>query len=139
MLKEYFNALIDGDMLMKDKQGFGSRVREMREHQNLAIEKAAELCNRSESTWKQYERGEGLPSVLKLKNICLALKGKPEYIYGSEFFLHGKGARTNYLVRQPHCLPLLFRTRNNLTFDMINRVLENTNKYIKNLLTKLEN
>ncbi len=86
MLKEYFNTLMDGDMLMKDRQGFGSRIREMREHQNLTIEKAAELCNHSESTWKQYERGEGLPSVLKLKNICLALKGKPEYIYGSEFF-----------------------------------------------------
>ena len=35
-------------------------------------------------SWKQYERGERLPSVPKLKNICLVLKVKPEYIYGSE-------------------------------------------------------
>lgn len=69
---------------MKDRQGFGSRIKEMRERQNLTVEKAAELCECSESTWKQYERGERLPSVPKLKNICLALKVKPEYIYGPE-------------------------------------------------------
>ena len=33
---------------------------------------------------KQYERGERLPSVPRLKMICLVLKVKPEYIYGSE-------------------------------------------------------
>ena len=71
---------------MKDRQGFGNRIKEMREHRNLTIEQAAELCDCSESTWKQYERGERLPSVPKLKNICLVLKVKPEYIYGSEFF-----------------------------------------------------
>ena len=56
----------------------------MREYRNLTIEQAAELCDCSESTWKQYERGERLPSVPKLKNICLILKVKPEYIYGPE-------------------------------------------------------
>ena len=84
MLKEHFNTLLDGDMRMKDREGFGNRIRGMREHQNLTIEKAAELCDCSVSTWKQYERGERLPSVPKLKNICLALKVKPEYIYGPE-------------------------------------------------------
>ena len=69
---------------MKDRQGFGNRIKEMRELRNLTIEKAAELCDCSESTWKQYERGERLPSVPKLKSICLVLKVKPEYIYGSE-------------------------------------------------------
>ena len=69
---------------MKDRQGFGNRIKEMREHRNLTIEQAAELCDCSESTLKQYERGERLPSVPKLKNICLVLKVKPEYIYGSE-------------------------------------------------------
>ena len=69
---------------MKDRQGFGNRIKEMREHRNVTIEQAAELCDCSESTWKQYERGERLPSVPKLKSICLALKVKPEYIYGSE-------------------------------------------------------
>lgn len=43
---------------MKDRQGFGNRIKEMREHRNLTIEQAAELCDCSESTWKQYERGE---------------------------------------------------------------------------------
>ena len=75
---------MEGNVLMKDRQGFGNRIKQMREHQNLTIEKAAELCDCSESTWKQYERGERLPSVPKLKNICLALKVKPEYIYGPE-------------------------------------------------------
>ena len=69
---------------MKDRQGFGNRIKEMREQRNLTIEQAAELCDCSESTWKQYERGERLPSVPKLKSICLVLKVKPEYIYGSE-------------------------------------------------------
>ena len=48
---------------MKDRQGFGSRIKEMREYRNLTIEKAAELCDCSDSTWKQYERGERLLSV----------------------------------------------------------------------------
>lgn len=69
---------------MKDRQSFGNRIKEMRELRNLTIEKAAELCDCSVSTWKQYERGERLPSVPKLKNICLVLKVKPEYIYGTE-------------------------------------------------------
>ena len=69
---------------MKNKQGFGKRIKEMREHRKLTIEQAAELCDCSESTWKQYERGERLPSVTKLKSICLVLKVKPEYIYGPE-------------------------------------------------------
>jgi len=69
---------------MKDKQGFGNRIKQMRELRNLTIEQAAELCDCSESTWKQYERGERLPSVPKLKSICLALRVKPEYIYGPE-------------------------------------------------------
>lgn len=69
---------------MKDRQSFGNRIKEMRELRNLTIEKAAELCDCSESTWKQYERGERLPSVPRLKNICLVLKVKPEYIFGSE-------------------------------------------------------
>lgn len=69
---------------MNDKQGFGNRIKEMREQRNLTIEQAAELCDCSVSTWKQYERGERLPSVPKLKSICLVLKVKPEYIYGSE-------------------------------------------------------
>lgn len=71
-------------MMMKDRRGFGNRIKEMREHRNLTIEQAAELCDCSESTWKQYERGDRLPSVPKLKNICLVLKVKPEYIYGPE-------------------------------------------------------
>lgn len=70
--------------LMKDRKGFGNRIKEMREFRNLTIEQAAELCDCSESTWKQYERGERLPSIPKLKNICLILKVKPEYIYGAE-------------------------------------------------------
>lgn len=69
---------------MEDRQGFGNRIKEMREYRKLTIDEAAELCDCSESTWKQYERGERLPSVPKLKNICLVLKVKPEYIYGSE-------------------------------------------------------
>ena len=39
---------------MKDRQGFGNRIKEMREQRNLTIEQAAELCDCSESTWKQY-------------------------------------------------------------------------------------
>lgn len=69
---------------MNNKQGFGNRIKQMREYRKLTIEKAAELCDCSISTWKQYERGERLPSVPKLKSICLVLKVKPEYIYGSE-------------------------------------------------------
>ena len=75
----------------------------------------------------------------QIKKYLFGLEGETGIYLRVGIFLHGKGARTNYLVRQPHCLPLLFRTRNNLNFDMINGVLENTNKYIKNLLTKLEN
>lgn len=69
---------------MEDRQGFGNRIKEMRLCRFLAIGKAAELCDCSESTWKQYERGERLPSIPKSKSICLILNMKPEYIYGSE-------------------------------------------------------
>lgn len=69
---------------MKDRLDFGDRIKGMRELRSLTIEQAAELCGCSESTWKQYERGERLPSVPKLKSICLVLKVKPEYIYGTE-------------------------------------------------------
>lgn len=69
---------------MDDKQGFGARIKKMREFRNLTIEDVAELCDCSVSTWKQYERGERLPSVPKLKSICLALHVKPEYLFGPE-------------------------------------------------------
>ena len=69
---------------MDDKIGFGIRIKEMREYRKLTIEEAAEQYDCSVSTWKQYERGERLPSVPKLKNICLVLRVKPEYIFGSE-------------------------------------------------------
>lgn len=75
---------MEGELFMKDRKSFGNRIKEIREYRKLTIEEAAELCDCSDSTWKQYERGERLPSVPKLKSICLILKVKPEYLFGSE-------------------------------------------------------
>lgn len=69
---------------MNDRQAFGARIREIREKRNLTIEEAAELCDASVSIWKQYERGERLPSLEKFVSICIVLKIKPEFILGSE-------------------------------------------------------
>ena len=35
---------------MKDRKGFGNRIKEIREHRKLTIEEAAELCDCSDST-----------------------------------------------------------------------------------------
>lgn len=69
---------------MNNKKAFGARIREMREKRNFTIEEASELCDASVSTWKQYERGERLPGIEKLISICLVLKVKPEFLFGSE-------------------------------------------------------
>ena len=52
---------------MDDKIGFGIRIKEMREYRKLTIEEAAEQCDCSVSTWKQYERGERLSKCPKVK------------------------------------------------------------------------
>lgn len=67
-----------------DKQGLGERIKHMREYHQFTIEEAAELSDSSVSIWRQYERGERLPSIQKLKSICLTLKVKPEYLFGPE-------------------------------------------------------
>lgn len=69
---------------MNDRQGLACRIKYMREYRNLTIEAASEMCDCSDSTWKQYERGQRLPSLPKLINICLALRVKPEYLLGTE-------------------------------------------------------
>ena len=69
---------------MDDRKGFGARIKAIREFRNLSIERAAEMCEASESIFKQYERGERLPSLSKLKSLCLGLKVKPEYFFGPE-------------------------------------------------------
>ena len=69
---------------MKDRQAFGLRIRAGRENQKLTLDSAAELCDVSLSTWKQYERGERLPSLPKFIKICILLRVKPEYLLGSE-------------------------------------------------------
>lgn len=69
---------------MDNRQAFGARIRELRETRDLTIEEAAELCEASVSIWKQYERGERLPSLEKFISLCLALRTKPEYILGTE-------------------------------------------------------
>ncbi len=86
---------------MKDRQGFGRRIKEMREFRKLTIEQAAELCGCSESAWKKYERGERLPSVPMLKSICLNLKAYPEYFFGPELdgLLEGLPEREQLILK----------------------------------------
>ncbi len=69
---------------MKDRKGFGSRIRAAREIAKITIENAAELCDVAVITWKQYESGQRLPSIPKLIKICLTLRVKPEYLLGPE-------------------------------------------------------
>lgn len=49
---------MEGELFTKDRKSFGNRIKEIREYRKLTIEEAAELCDCSDSTWKQYERGE---------------------------------------------------------------------------------
>lgn len=69
---------------MKDKKGFGSRIKNGRENQALTIEFAAELCEVSSSSWQQYERGERLPSISNFIKICIILEVTPAYLLGPE-------------------------------------------------------
>lgn len=69
---------------MNDRKAFGARIREMREKRSLTVDEVSELCDASVSIWKQYERGDRLPSIDKLVSMCLVLKVKPEFILGSE-------------------------------------------------------
>ena len=69
---------------MNDRKGFGSRIKAAREHQKFTLDNAAELCDVSLSTWKQYERGERLPSLSKFIKLCLVLQVRPEYLLGPE-------------------------------------------------------
>ena len=69
---------------MDNRKAFGERIKTLRESCGLTIEYAAEKCDVSASTWRQYERGERLPSLPKLKRICLVLRRKPEYFFGFE-------------------------------------------------------
>lgn len=69
---------------MDDRIGFGNRIKVLRELRGLTIEQAAEMCDASVSVWRQYEKGERLPSLPKLKTICLALHQKPGYFFGPE-------------------------------------------------------
>ena len=69
---------------MKNKRAFGLRIRYAREYQKITLEKIAELCECSESIWKQYERGERLPSLSNFIKIINKLKVTPEYLLGDE-------------------------------------------------------
>lgn len=69
---------------MEDKIGFGNRIKTLRELRGFTIEQAAECCGASVSIWRQYEKGERLPSIDKLIKICLGLRQKPEYFFGPE-------------------------------------------------------
>lgn len=69
---------------MDNKVGFGRRIKALRELRGLTIEQAAEDCEASVSVWRQYEKGERLPSLSKLKTMCLVLRQKPEYFFGPE-------------------------------------------------------
>ena len=69
---------------MNNRKAFGLRIKTARETQKLTLESAAELCDVSLSTWKQYERGERLPSLPKFIKACIVLHVMPEYLIGSE-------------------------------------------------------
>lgn len=60
------------------------RIKALRSLRGLTIEQAAEACDASVSVWRQYEKGERLPSLQKLITICLVLRRKPEYFFGPE-------------------------------------------------------
>ncbi len=78
---------------MKDRKGFGLRIRSLRESRGLTIEEAAEQCEASVSIWRQYERGERLPSLTRLSQMCLVLNQKSDYFFGTELdeLLEGMG------------------------------------------------
>jgi len=73
-----------GGNAMHDKKSFGLRIKAAREYRKFTLDSAAELCDVSLSTWKQYERGERLPSLPKFINLCRVLQVKPEYLLGPE-------------------------------------------------------
>lgn len=73
-----------GGDILDDRVGFGSRIKALRELRGLTIEQTAEKCDSSASAWRQYEKGQRLPSLSKLKIMCLVLREKPEYFFGSE-------------------------------------------------------
>ena len=69
---------------MEDRKAFGIRIKAVRESRNITVEKAAEFCDASESIWKQYEKGDRLPSLSKFIKMCVVLRVKPEYLFGPE-------------------------------------------------------
>ena len=70
--------------MLDDRAGFGQRIKKLRELRGYTMEQAAEYCEASVSVWRQYEKGERLPSLPMLKSICLVLRQRPEYFFGPE-------------------------------------------------------
>lgn len=69
---------------MKNQKAFGIKIRNARMQGGLTIDFAAELSDVSISTWKQYERGERLPSLSKFVSVCTTLKVTPEFLLSDE-------------------------------------------------------
>jgi len=69
---------------MIDGKVFGSRIKLARQERGLTIEKSAELCDVSESIWRQYERGARFPTINRFVELCRVMKQKPEYFLGNE-------------------------------------------------------
>lgn len=60
--------------------GFGARVRKIRQERNMTIVKLAELCDSSENVIRNYEKSRRLPQVDMLIRICNALSVSPDYL-----------------------------------------------------------
>lgn len=65
---------------------FGSRVKLARQERGYTIEKAAELCDVSESIWRQYERGARFPTINHFIELCKVMEQRPEYFLSNELF-----------------------------------------------------
>jgi len=69
---------------MIDGKEFGSRIKLARQERGYTIEKSAELCDVSESIWRQYERGARFPTINRFIELCRVMKQRPEFFLGNE-------------------------------------------------------
>ena len=66
------------------KTEFGNRLSAARKEKGITQQQLAEMINYSDKAVSKWERGEGVPDVLTLCDICEKLGTSPDFLCGTE-------------------------------------------------------
>lgn len=63
---------------------FQTRLRELRERRGMSRKTLAELCGLSKNMISRYERGDRVPNIETLKELCDIFEVEADYLIGRE-------------------------------------------------------